>query len=461
MQISSSELGSALWITSTLQEHMALFGYERHDTPVVDIADLFLAKSGDVAMSKLVSFEHRGLQLALRPEFTAGAAHSYVATISKGNEVKRWQFAGYVFEDHDYSSVQHYQRFSIGAEMLGLGGPYADAEVIAMAFQGLKRLGLDGVRLRIGHVGLMRTLLSRFGLDSRTEHFLFSSIPVLRDPAKGFSAVVDAFEKLVQAKVFSDDGLLMVDEHVQNADVQNMVDMMLGVMQRSPTMGGRTREDIARRLVSKYERASHREQVIAALQFLESWIGLSGSVEDMFFALGDVVGDDSDAQSVLSDWKRAMSFLALHGVSLDDVILSPSLLRSLDYYTGLVFDFVSADDRLLGGGGRYDGLVSLLGDSYIIPAVGFAYYVDAFLGEMLVVDPIVSLVVDDYTKYKTAITWSKALRDNGVSVRILPESPSSGLVLHLREDYVHFSGEDFTLEQLSALTSQMKQVQHE
>lgn len=62
--------------------------------------------------------------------------------------------------------------------------------------------------------------------------------------------------------------------------------------------------------------------------------------------------------------------------------LTPRLVRGLDYYTHTVFEVVSRDDsNALGGGGRYDGLVKMLGGPDI-PAVGFAVGIERTI-EML------------------------------------------------------------------------------
>ena len=65
-------------------------------------------------------------------------------------------------------------------------------------------------------------------------------------------------------------------------------------------------------------------------------------------------------------------------------ILDFSTNRGLTYYSGLIFD-ISLDvtgDTVVGGGGRYDGLVRMLGGSEDVPAVGFAINVDSLLSSV-------------------------------------------------------------------------------
>ena len=64
-------------------------------------------------------------------------------------------------------------------------------------------------------------------------------------------------------------------------------------------------------------------------------------------------------------------------------ILNPRLVRGLDYYTKTVFEFISLDDNMaLGGGGRYDKLVELLGGSDT-PAVGMGIGIERLILKLI------------------------------------------------------------------------------
>ena len=57
--------------------------------------------------------------------------------------------------------------------------------------------------------------------------------------------------------------------------------------------------------------------------------------------------------------------------------------RRLDYYTGFVFEVHAPgknSTKPLAGGGRYDGLLTVLGSKHKTPAIGFAVYVDRVVG---------------------------------------------------------------------------------
>ena len=65
-----------------------------------------------------------------------------------------------------------------------------------------------------------------------------------------------------------------------------------------------------------------------------------------------------------------------------EYIVNPQIVRGLDYYTRTVFEFVSLDEKtkglVLGGGGRYDGLIEELGGASM-PACGFAMGLERLL----------------------------------------------------------------------------------
>ncbi|MCC6804611.1 MAG: ATP phosphoribosyltransferase regulatory subunit, partial [Anaerolineae bacterium] len=142
-------------LASHLEHFMALYGYETIETPIIQPAELFLTKAGDQIIHRLFTFERLGRQLALRPEFTATAAHAYITRFpSDAQPVVRWQFSGAVFEERS-GDDQHY---SIGAELIGMNGIAAEAEIIALAANGIANETIAGWKLVIGHAQLMRVL---------------------------------------------------------------------------------------------------------------------------------------------------------------------------------------------------------------------------------------------------------------------------------------------------------------
>ena len=230
-----------------LRDHMALYGYITTDAPILERADLFLTRAGDQILHKLFTFDRHSVQLSLRPEFTTPALHRYIRQFgADAHEAARWQFSGVIFEDAPASDRLDYERRSIGAELIGLGGTTADWEIVLMAESALRRLGAPNIRLVIGDVQLTHRLLAAFDLDPRTQRFLLRNLDALHDPARGKAYLTELYEAQLMTSSISDGDVQPAAGH---DEIQGMLNALLQATERGMTMGGRTQEDISRRLL--------------------------------------------------------------------------------------------------------------------------------------------------------------------------------------------------------------------
>ena len=100
--------------------------------------------------------------------------------------------------------------------------------------------------------------------------------------------------------------------------------------------------------------------------------------------LATAYGIPASALAPLDAFLAALAPYDLQGVP---VVLDLGTARGIAYYTGIIFDIERTrgkgnDRATLGGGGRYDGLVKALGGKADIPALGFAWNVDALSGAL-------------------------------------------------------------------------------
>ena len=107
-----------------------------------------------------------------------------------------------------------------------------------------------------------------------------------------------------------------------------------------------------------------------------------------------------------------------------DYEIDKTIVRGLDYYNGAVFEFASKDlDLSVGGGGRYDGLIELLGGASV-PATGFAFGMDRIVllmqeKEMKLEDNLDAYIVtSSKEEYFRAYNLMTKLRKLGVSCDI-------------------------------------------
>lgn len=437
-----------MMIRTALHEHLSRFGYTRIETPIVENAALFLTKAGDQVIERLLTFSRSGKEYALRPEFTASAVERY-QTLSGG--AVRWQFSGEIFQDAT-SHPGRFQAMSLGAEFIGVSGTAADAEVIAAAALGLEHVGIQNYRVVIGHVGLTRHLLERFNLDDRTIRFLLN-----QKGALALGHKTDVIEKLDAYLIPNGTRLEMSVSENDSSQAEQVLVALLNSSERGITMGNRTREDIARRLVSKSQRAAQRESILAAVDWLAAWAQIELPVDVVQSVLAPYCADDTQAQQLLDELLYTLTLLKAYGIDPARVRIKPDLARTWDYYTGIVFELTTPEGIDLGGGGRYDELTRLLGGK-TTPAVGFAYYLDNLtpLVEQDATQEPRTLVLNATQDTLMAVQWAQALRFNGVHVALAlePNGQTPTVYIDAHQNLV-YRDTTYTLEQVALLVARL------
>ena len=146
------------WLEDKVRNLMGRYAYRNIRTPIVEPTALFVRGLGevtDIVEKEMYSFEDRlnGEQLTLRPECTAGVVRAVVEHNMLYEGGKRLYYMGPMFR-HERPQRGRYRQFhQIGAEVLGFAGPEVDAELILLACQLWKELGLDDVRLELNSLG--------------------------------------------------------------------------------------------------------------------------------------------------------------------------------------------------------------------------------------------------------------------------------------------------------------------
>ncbi len=134
------------------------FGFREMRTPVFEHTNLFQRSVGettDVVQKEMYTFEDKGgRSITLRPEGTAGAVRAVLehGLLAGALPVK----VSYVTSCYRYEKSQkgRYREFhQFGVECFGAAAPQADAEVISLAMQILKELGLTDVALQMNSIG--------------------------------------------------------------------------------------------------------------------------------------------------------------------------------------------------------------------------------------------------------------------------------------------------------------------
>ena len=133
------------------------YGYKEIRTPIIEVTELFARGVGDttdIVNKEMYSFEKSERSITLRPENTAGVVRSFIENgMSRlSAPVKLW-YKGPMFRYERPQAGRQRQFHQVGVEMFGIKEPAADAEVIMLAVDYLKSLGLNDLEVELNSLG--------------------------------------------------------------------------------------------------------------------------------------------------------------------------------------------------------------------------------------------------------------------------------------------------------------------
>ena len=148
-----------LWqrIESTARRHFQRAAISEIRTPVLEATELFsrgIGEATDVVGKEMYTFMDRGdRSCTLRPEGTASVVRAAIqhGLLSQGPQ--RLWYSGPMFRYERPQAGRQRQFHQIGLEMLGFSDPRSDVEAIAVAWDLLADLGVDGLALELNSLG--------------------------------------------------------------------------------------------------------------------------------------------------------------------------------------------------------------------------------------------------------------------------------------------------------------------
>ena len=139
------------------QEIFTKYGAKEIRTPIFEATELFARGVGDttdIVNKEMYTFEKSERSLTLRPENTAGVVRSFIENGMHrlSAPVKLW-YKGPMFRYERPQAGRQRQFHQVGVEVFGIKQPTADAEVILMAVNYLKALGLKDLTVELNSLG--------------------------------------------------------------------------------------------------------------------------------------------------------------------------------------------------------------------------------------------------------------------------------------------------------------------
>lgn len=162
------EMAKRRYVERVMRDIAERWCYEEVKTPTFEHVDVFKVKSGEEIINSMYTFEDRSDRLmALRPEMSAPVMRMYV---NSDLQVRPKPLRLYYFDNcfrYERPQQSRFREFwQFGAELIGSPCADADAEVIALACDMLRALGIKS-RVHVGHLGILDHVIGNKTTDER------------------------------------------------------------------------------------------------------------------------------------------------------------------------------------------------------------------------------------------------------------------------------------------------------
>ena len=366
-------------IQDRLTRLMGSYGYRYLDTPVLEPTELFLRKSGGELASRIYSFtDPGGYAVSLRPEFTSSVMRHYLDHAADTLLPARWQYAGPVFRYEEPQPGTGGQFTQIGAELVGCAGIMADAEVLSLAAQVLSRLDVAGWRLELADLDVLHSVLEPVGLSERAREFVVAAVPQLRHGREAIPRLLE------QARHLHVTGRQAEDEYlgqaIEGLDDANARVVLRGLLQwgSADRLGQRNPDEVVDRLLRKLRRTDNEQALRRGLELAADLAAVRGQPAAALAAAAAVVAAAGADDAAFRRLSQLLDLVQADSDIAGRLAVDFGMVRGLAYYNGIVFEIKHPGwDGALGGGGRYDGLARALASEAPVPALGFAYNLEA------------------------------------------------------------------------------------
>ena len=378
-----------------LRETYALYGFTPLDTPVIEAAEVLLAKGGGETEKQIYRFEKGDSDLALRFDLTVPLA-KYVA-LNYGQlsfPFRRFQI-GKVYRGERAQRGRFREFYQADIDLIGDGqlDILNEAEIPAVIYRTFTALGLRRFQIRVNNRKILNGFYAMLGLTEQSGDIM---------------RTVDKLDKIGPDKVKA---ILTEDLGLSEAQAGEIL----------------------------------------------SFIAIRGSNGEILEKLAAYQGKNELFDRGLEELRAVVSCLGAFGVPEDNFAVDLTIARGLDYYTGTVYETTMLDHPEIGSicsGGRYDNLAEYYTDKKL-PGVGISigatrlFYVleeQGLLNPNQPTAPADVLVIPMSEDFVKAVEVATALRDAGIRTQLYTEKKKFkakiGYADKLGIPYVVFLGED-------------------
>ena len=159
------------FVMGKARETASLYGYREVITPVIEPYELLSAKSGEEIRQRMFTFKDLGNRtVGLRPEFTSSIARLATTALKTEPKPIRTFSVGSVYRYDEPQRGRYREFYQSDFELIGTTNPEADAEIILLTDRLMRAVGLRNYAFKLGHVGVIRGILSEENVDEKTQN---------------------------------------------------------------------------------------------------------------------------------------------------------------------------------------------------------------------------------------------------------------------------------------------------
>lgn len=400
------------YVLDVVRQVFEAFGFEPLQTSAIELSETLLGKYGEDAerlIYKTWYGDEPGGEYALRYDLSVPLSRVVAMYPELPRPFKRYQIAPVWRADRPQKG--RYREFTqCDVDVVGTASMLADAEIVAVIAEVLRKLGftdftisinnrklLDGIGEYAGvpeslQAGLYRSIdkLDKIGLEGVRRELLMVGVP--REP----------IQPLQRTARLGIQGKLALDEIEAALVEQEGLDPSLAAAVAAP-LRERIEDAIAREVPSGELQAVTRDIVQDLALYLRSaasqkaeiipeevvdrlleLLQISGDPAEVLGRLEAQLGDSPRAVEGITELRDLFKYLKQLGVGEDEARLNFAMVRGLEYYTGPIYETTIEKPKAMPsitGGGRYDELIGLFSDvSY--PATGTSLGIERIIDAM-------------------------------------------------------------------------------
>ena len=355
---------------AALRESYSVYGFTPLDTPIIESAQVLLAKGGGETEKQIYRFTKGDSDLALRFDLTVPLAKYVAGHYSELTFPFRRYQIGKVYRGERAQRGRFREFYQADIDIIGDGklDIINEAEIPAIIYSTFTKLGITKFKIKVNNRKILNGFYSMNGMAER---------------AGDIMRTVDKLDKIGAEKVKQ----LLIDEvKMLPCKAENVLDFM----------------------------------------------AIKGTNEEVITALERYRGMDETFDVGLDELKTVTRYLADFGVPEENFAVDLTIARGLDYYTGTVYETEMTEHPEIGSvcsGGRYDNLAEYYTDKQL-PGVGISigltrlFYVlneQGLLSDEIITAPCDALVIPMTEDMGFAVAAATALRSAGIRTQLYGE----------------------------------------